>query len=220
MWKNIIFSVFLAAFGASPAVASLYPTSPVSSSIWTAGEYARVTWKNDARSPNLEEVGPISISLYTANDTFVRTLARNVSPQKRIQRVHVPDDLEYQDTKYFLRFTSSRPRQTTYTTNFQILPVPNPKQAAAFADSNEQNLLTLSAPPTTTSGTSSSVSQTTSTEVALAAGTTVHASPLPGSTHTINENYSNSDGRVDMEMLKFRLVFVIWPALIGISMSL
>jgi hypothetical protein len=72
---------------------------------------------------------------------------------------------------------------------------------------------------------SAAVSQTASTSSA-ASGTTVYADPLgdgrrgSGLSKITNSAGDSSSKRVNLEKIKFRLVFILWPALIGISMAL
>ncbi|KAG9220116.1 hypothetical protein CCMSSC00406_0010365 [Pleurotus cornucopiae] len=189
--------------------ASLYPTTPVSATTWIAGTSHWTTWIDDQTSPRLSNIGQVTINMYSENDT----LARNVSPTKRKHKVHIPKYTYSEDSKFFLRFTSRRPRLTVYTAMFDVLPFPETAEALAPAD-----LMTLSAPPATSNATATP----TSSSNASPAETTIYAAPLPkgerpGNTNT---NGDHASRRMDVEKLKFRIVFVLWPALIGISMSL
>ncbi len=93
---------------------------------------------------------------------------------------------------------------------FDVLPFPDTAKAEALAPAD---LMTLSAPPTTTNAT---VTPTGSN--ASPAETTIYAAPLPKGERPGNVNTNGN--RANVEKLKFRVVFVLWPALIGISMSL
>ncbi|KDQ23424.1 hypothetical protein PLEOSDRAFT_1114433 [Pleurotus ostreatus PC15] len=207
-------ALFLAAYALYTS-ASLYPTTPVSATTWIAGTSHWTTWIDDKTSPRLSNIGQVTINMYSENDTFVQTLARNVSPTKRKHKVHIPKYTYSEDSKFFLRFTSRRPRLTVYTAMFDVLPFPDTAKAEALAPAD---LMTLSAPPTTSNATATP----TSSSDASPAETTIYAAPLPkgerpGNTNT-NGDYASR--RIDVEKLKFRVVFVLWPALIGISMSL
>ncbi|KAF4584941.1 hypothetical protein EYR40_001767 [Pleurotus pulmonarius] len=205
---RLSYAFFLAAYTVYTS-ASLYPTTPVAATTWIAGTPHWTTWIDDKTSPRLSTIGPVTINMYSENDTFVQTLARNVSPTKRKHKVHIPKYIYSEDSKFFLRFISRRPRLTVYTAMFDVLPFPDTKaEALAPAD-----LMTLSAPPTTANAT---VTPTDSN--ASPAETTVYAAPLPKGERPGNVNTNGN--RANVEKLKFRVVFVLWPALIGISMSL
>lgn len=45
--------------------ASIFPTCPVASTVWTAGQSANVTWGNDDTAPALKNMGVVSIELYS-----------------------------------------------------------------------------------------------------------------------------------------------------------
>ncbi|KAF9500258.1 hypothetical protein BDN71DRAFT_1440863 [Pleurotus eryngii] len=97
---------------------------------------------------------------------------------------------------------------------FDVLPFPDTAKAEALAPAD---LMTLSAPPTTSNTTVTSTGSNVSP-----AETTIYAAPLPKGERpgNVNTNGDPASRRMDAEKLKFRIVFVLWPALIGISMSL
>jgi len=52
----------------SSVSAALYPTRPVSQTVYRTGHHALVTWKDDKSKPWLEAMGRIRIDLYTGDD--------------------------------------------------------------------------------------------------------------------------------------------------------
>ncbi|KAF9500257.1 hypothetical protein BDN71DRAFT_1440862 [Pleurotus eryngii] len=89
---------YLAAYAVYTS-ASLYPTAPVAATTWIAGTSHWTTWIGDKAAPRLSHIGPITINMYSENDTFVQTLARNVSPTKRKHKVHIPKYIYSDDSK-------------------------------------------------------------------------------------------------------------------------
>lgn len=132
-----------------------------------------------------------------------------------------------------MRFVFSHPPMTIYTASFTV----DDTNAVDIAPSQGVNAnltieqLTLVLPETTF------VSfLATRTSTPASAATTVYADPLEGQSGGSGLNKPNSAGRrmgflngpsafdwmkrVDTEKLKFRMVFIAWPALVGISMAL
>jgi len=109
----------------------------------------------------------------------------------------------------------------TYTANFAIRNVTRSAIAlAAYNESTGPNsleappaLLTLVLPNTTIVST---LSPTPSGQ--FPASTTVYADSFRN-TRTRNGERTRS-GRVDLETVSFRIMFILWPALVGILMAL
>jgi hypothetical protein len=140
-----------------------------------------------------------------------------------------------------IRFVTTYPYSIIYTADFKILEQA-PSQShlisspsiTAHADLSQSTiqqqtqqtgqdglvtfqLLTLVLPNTTI------VSQLSPSPVVLATVTTVTVSDdaLPTPTSEKQQGGKNaSPSRIDLARAKFRVIFVLWPALIGISMSL
>ena len=47
-----------------PALASLYPTQPISTTIYTAGQPAQLKWIDDSHKPTLDKMGLLKIDLF------------------------------------------------------------------------------------------------------------------------------------------------------------
>lgn len=122
-----------------------------------------------------------------------------------------------------LRFTTTRPMPLTiYTADFTIFDNATaiesfPRPTAEIDNINgTQLLLTLVLPSTTI------VSQLPPTPN-IVASSTVIADPLPsgggaggtGLNHVWNGGISARSKKFDMEKFKFRLVYIVWPALVG-----
>ncbi|KAL0958991.1 hypothetical protein HGRIS_014306 [Hohenbuehelia grisea] len=185
-------------------MASVFPTHPVATSTWTAGQFEWITWKDDGRWPHLRQMSPLNIDLYSVEGIFVRTLAHGVQPTSRLQRIYTPKSLRFDGT-YFLRITCKQPRATFYTANFDIRSM----AASELINSSkpEQTPLTLD--------------YTTMTHTLPMAATTIYADPLPGRrSGSRNSGGIFASSRLDLEKFKFKFVFMIWPALIGVSLAI
>ncbi|KAF7792656.1 hypothetical protein EIP86_003753 [Pleurotus ostreatoroseus] len=148
----------------------------------------------------------------------------------------------YRRIPSYIRFVSFSPHIEVYTATFTILNMssiaaltPGPHTpGAALANANQTTpapdafytpYLTLVLPNTTI--TSALAPRPTSSR-AYAVATPV--TPLDQSqvgdarTHTDGamqrQRSDAGSGRVDLERLKFRMVFILWPALVGITMAL
>ena len=55
------------AAAASPALATIYVTSPVASTSWTAGTQQTITWEDDGTSPSLSDFGTASVGVYVGS---------------------------------------------------------------------------------------------------------------------------------------------------------
>ncbi|KAF5390930.1 hypothetical protein D9757_004068 [Collybiopsis confluens] len=130
-----------------------------------------------------------------------------------------------------LWFTSEDENTTVYTHDFRILGV---------SATNETSSDVPQASVTSTSATTSAKAATVTTSASTlshqrpsgydTSSTTVYADPLPGSDEDgkvdINRAHHKYHGGafswkgMDTERMKFRFVFIVWPAIIGISMAL
>jgi len=218
----MLYSLLLALACLKFVSSSLYPTRPIADTTFISGQLASITWIDDnTHKPQLLQMGPLKIDLYAGKHTYVKTLANNVSPGARSLNVTLPTNLSAYGSAYTLRFTSKRPAPlTVYTALFTIIDNATAFELNPISTANingTQLLLTLVLPSSTI------VSELTPTP-SFAASSTVVANPLPSSSdglnRVLNGGVSTTGKRFDMEKFKFRLVFIVWPALIGLSMAM
>ncbi|KAI6121066.1 hypothetical protein F5141DRAFT_495768 [Pisolithus sp. B1] len=117
------------------ASANLFPTTPVQSTVWLAGQPAVVTWSDDGTFPTLDMMGPMVIELWENMSAFVGTLASNVNAKAGSAQVTVPAGIK-DNTRYTVCFVVLEPFQiTVYSGDFAINPaapaVPNPPAPAS-----------------------------------------------------------------------------------------
>ncbi|KAJ7312955.1 hypothetical protein DFH08DRAFT_973160 [Mycena albidolilacea] len=207
------------------ALASLYPTCPTSATSFRSGALENITWTDmPSRGPHLSEMGDsMRIDLCNPNGTFVAILAEGVSPESRSRCVEIPRNLVLPETgrKFVIQFIAPDIRPI-WTADFRIMPetdsiVPYPQVENATATNP---LLTLVL-PTTTLVTELRAAAT------VAAATTVYAGPLSnqaggaGDLNRVHQpNSANPRKRSEYPNAKLRLLFIVWPALVGISMAL
>ncbi|KAI0795003.1 hypothetical protein C8Q75DRAFT_748511 [Abortiporus biennis] len=208
---------------------ALYPTRPVASTVWSAGHSQSVTWLNDKHKPSIRDMGYLDIKLY-AEDTYVATLAKSVDPRDRYTEVFISPDWSHNGSDYHIRFTCQKPRLTIYTADFTVTNMASVSQT----EHTQQQKLAASPAP---NGPSSTKNQYAPLTLGLPNSTYTTPSAQPSNTVSPiadqqQDSGDSSDGipnqsgssiagrRVDMEKIKFRLVFILWPALIGISMAL
>ncbi|RDB16493.1 hypothetical protein Hypma_002854 [Hypsizygus marmoreus] len=190
-----------------PAVlASVYPTQPIAKTKFSTGQLAMVTWRDDNHKPHLEDMGYMRIDLHAADLSYVLTLADRVAPITRSHSVFIPPTLHKNSSHYTLRFITKHPPLEIWTANFKIIP-DNYLFPAGFALANA-----------TSNVTSSSTITSTPQQTPVS---TVRADPLttsPSLTHGNGETSAST--KIDLETYRFRVLFVLWPALVGISMAL
>ena len=68
-------ALLIASFVLGRALASLYPTSPVSTTAYDAGRQNLVEWTDDDPAPHLNEISALRIDLYQNNDVCLSGLS-------------------------------------------------------------------------------------------------------------------------------------------------
>ncbi|KAJ7182855.1 hypothetical protein C8R43DRAFT_15148 [Mycena crocata] len=202
------------------ARASLFPTNPIANTTVTAGTEVQVTWIDTSRHPRLPEMGSLlNIDLCCKDGTNPVTLARKVSPMSRTHMVLIPENLTCSGL-YVMIFSSAYPPMKIWTADFNIAPPLITDSTLPYTpqldDANATHpQLTIVLPSATI------VSDLAPTPK-FAAATTVEAGPLPpggGGGGGLNRVHSPNRARKGDDA-RFRLVFIVWPAVIGISMAL
>ncbi|KAG1745631.1 hypothetical protein EDB19DRAFT_1632197 [Suillus lakei] len=189
--------------------ASLYPIQPIQNTVYYAGQTALTRWIDDGTYPLLSNMGGITYSA-----TYLATLATNVSPVAKSWQLNIPRrrSLLLPST---LRYITNTPYyMIIYSSDFTIVVQGDslPTNASSLASSTSANLFFQATNLPSPSAPSSSSSG-------------IVMPPLrPGDVGNINQPSGNSRssaaGRIDIEKLKFRVVFILWPALLGVTMAL
>ncbi|KAA1467538.1 hypothetical protein DENSPDRAFT_251109 [Dentipellis sp. KUC8613] len=161
------------------------------------------------------------------------TLANNVDPSVLSVEVWISPELASNSSDFYIRFIGKHPAFTVYSSRFTI---------TGMAGSDSTNVSTIPVGALTNSDTSGAVpyktapiftvvlpgTTLTSSQLPVQTPTTISAPSLPSHSSEAKspEQPEKADqrngvvGRVDMEKLKFRLVFILWPALMGITMAM
>ncbi|TFY83278.1 hypothetical protein EWM64_g717 [Hericium alpestre] len=223
------------AVGSDLVNAAVYPTQPVKNTVYEAGRSVTVKWKDDGKELLIWEMPNMRIDLYDGEDNLLDTVATDVDPASLSQEIWISPSLGNNGSDYSLHFVSDHPKIVVYTARFTIIGMAGPDAGDDSSSSSSDAeplsvdvvipgtyktapLFTLVYPSTTF----------ISSQAAIATPTTVSAPPLPS--HDSNEKQSGPSengeqrnaavGRMDMEKIKFRLVFILWPALMGITMAM
>ncbi|KAK0493505.1 hypothetical protein EDD18DRAFT_1405168 [Armillaria luteobubalina] len=192
--------------------ASIYPTQPVAATIYKVAEPAVLNWHSTVK--DAREMGRFKVELFAGNHTYVGTLARDVPTQSQTYTVYLSPWLRYSGSDYTMRWISEYdPKNIVYTADFTITGIPDllsslPISYDAFPYSD------TSAEMATATSEASGSSSYSSTMVSPP-GSTVYAGPLDttsGDSHPYSAAHSR---RFDA-----RLLFVLWPAIVGFSMAL
>ncbi|CAA7270477.1 unnamed protein product [Cyclocybe aegerita] len=157
-------------------------------------------------------MGLMKIDLYAGNNTYLATIANDIDPLALSTIVYIPQIIPKNYHLCTLRFITANPPQVIYTADFNIIPSPY-----------------LEDPPTSTTTTTSSSSllPTTDSTILSRISSTQPALPnpsdKPSSKSTSSSLTWSLGGRgklVDVERVKFRLLFIVWPALVGLSLAM
>ncbi|KAI0366017.1 hypothetical protein BV20DRAFT_1098000 [Pilatotrama ljubarskyi] len=220
---------YIALFSIQSVRAAIYGTNPIASTVLSAGRITTIQWVDDHTKPSLSEMGPVKIDLYVG-DSKVTTLADQVDPTSRSIDVWISPSLRHNGSDYHMRFICQQPPLTVYTADFTITDMASisPLDGLTIDAHNESApivtyitpRLTLVLPDTTI------VSTLKPTPVTMRP--TATAPPL--SVEEVDPPADAQTGAavatlgkrptIDVERFKFRLVFIFWPALVGISMAL
>ncbi|KAI0777580.1 hypothetical protein BD413DRAFT_517992 [Trametes elegans] len=218
--------VTVALLSVQSVLAAIYGTNPVADTVLSAGRVATIQWVNDHRKPSIKDMGPIKIDLFVGQ-TFVATLADEVNPTDMSTDVWISPAWRHNASDYNIRFICHDPPSTVYSADFTITDMASlfPLDGPTIDAHNESSpvvtymtpRLTLVLPDATV------VSMLKPTPVmARATATAPPLSIAEDDPRTITQAGAALGKRstLDMERLKFRLVSIFWPALVGISMAL
>ncbi|KIY47724.1 hypothetical protein FISHEDRAFT_74390 [Fistulina hepatica ATCC 64428] len=229
------------------ALSGIFPTQPIETTVFSVGRLAEVTWIDDYRPPRLGDIGPVRIDLYSTNDTFITTVARGIDPTALSQTIDLSPDLDYLGDTYNLRFFPYNKylrSQVVYTADFVIANTTKNTPIVPLSDEAGIGNSTQTQQPLTIKGTNRLLtlvlpSTTLVTQLAkptlqpnISSYTTVTADSLEnhgsssvskdGDSEPFPQGRSRNSAafKLDLEKLKFQLVFIVWPAMIGISMAM
>ncbi|KAI9064754.1 hypothetical protein FKP32DRAFT_1625347 [Trametes sanguinea] len=224
----------VALMSANCARAGIYGTSPVADTVLSAGRIATVTWRDDQTEPSIDDMGPVKLDLYVGQ-SFVTTLAEDIDPASGSTDVWITPSLMHNGSDYHMRFVCQDPPLTVYTADFGITDMANmaPLDGLTIDPHNESvptvtyitPMLTLVLPDATVVSTLKPT-PVTMRPTPTAPPFTVEEDDeprVPAPTQTGAAVAMLGIGKrptFDMERIKFRLVFIFWPALVGISMAL
>lgn len=101
---------FVALALAAQALATVYPTSPVGTTSWTAGQQVSINWQDDGSSPTLQDFGDAKVSIYVGNaqqQTLLQSISESVNVATTNSIQFTPDaSIGPNGAQYFIRFES------------------------------------------------------------------------------------------------------------------
>ncbi|KAJ3561498.1 hypothetical protein NP233_g10159 [Leucocoprinus birnbaumii] len=226
-WHLYLLSVLLSKL--SGVLSALYPTQPVANTVFYCGDSALITWVDTHRKPHVTGLGALSIKLYTTEDDYVATLAQGVNPVSFGTLVALPMDLR-NDTLYNLRFSAPSLSEDVWTADFEILPQasnlksnPHSTSLSALSVSSGTSLTRSRLPSSLVSSWSSSSTMSTSSRQTISEITpitTIYPDSSDGSTSPPRRNGAVTSRADQLNQARFRLLFIVWPAMFGLSMAL
>ncbi|KAF8176324.1 hypothetical protein K438DRAFT_1770531 [Mycena galopus ATCC 62051] len=213
------------------ALGSLYPTNPTAVTTTSPGTWMNVTWidKRDLR-PHLSEMrSTLKIDLCHTNGTPVATLAKNVSSVSCIHLVQIPNDLNLSTTtdaicpKFVLIFRAVYPMMNIWTADFCINPLTDSVLPYTELDDPNPDLLTLVEPTTTIVTTLARASPVPAVATVVAEQLPADGGAGAGGLNRVHQANSANPRKIkgaQYRDARFRLAFIAWPALVGISIAL
>ncbi|KAI0079796.1 hypothetical protein K474DRAFT_1638964 [Panus rudis PR-1116 ss-1] len=217
---------------------ALYATSPISSTVWSASRSQVITWTDDAEHPTLAELGKLDIELFVGKDKHVATLGRGVHPEEKHFKTKVDPAWGHNGSDYNIRFVSTQPVLTIYTADFTITNMA-PKSLKDSTSKSTHNGKFVTRTSSTFVSTATANDHFQSGPYTYPTSSLPNSSKPPSSQETTPvSSFGSSDGegqarsrpltsnsgpaskRIDYEKLKFRIVFILWPAVIGLTMAL
>ncbi|KAJ3720578.1 hypothetical protein EV361DRAFT_943916 [Lentinula raphanica] len=225
----------LGLFNLGLVTARLYPTRPVNGTVYHCGKCDPITWKDDGKKPSMQNLGLLTVDLYCKNQ-YVFTIGQADPDAEMLMFCPpAPQDFQWpQNCDAFILFFNgdNSNSETVYTHDFRISGTSRPARidvknhtldgTSAFKTAlgvSSQTFTTLPTPSVNQVPTSNNPPAYQHQQTYDTSGTTVYAEPLPSSNRP-HRNGASFTRSLDMEKLKFRFVFIVWPALIGISMAL
>ncbi|KAJ7779183.1 hypothetical protein B0H16DRAFT_808218 [Mycena metata] len=218
-----IFAMLLACSNLQIALASLYPTRPTATSVFSPGTQ-NLRWIDTKHRPHVAELGPLTIDLCTRNGTPIANLASRVDASSFNHNVLIPSNLSLPGP-FVITFLSQSPHVKFYTADFTIAGSDDTTVTDTtlpyipqLADTDNGTLtdLVFVLPATTVT---TQITPTTK----FGAATTVSAGPTGGGAGTgLNQVHLPSSANrkgSKSRRAKYRMAFVLWPALVGVSMA-
>ncbi|KAG8854291.1 hypothetical protein FRB96_007696 [Tulasnella sp. 330] len=99
---------------------ALYPTTPVQTTIFTAGMNEILRWRDDSNEPHVSELSKLTIQL-VIDDDLVSTLATDINPMDYAAMINIPPYVGADGFGYYIRFIpQSGDQPYIYTSDFAI----------------------------------------------------------------------------------------------------
>jgi hypothetical protein len=219
------FSLSFVLFGlASSALANIYITNPVASTVMTAGQSASIVWQDTTDSPSLSEFGAAKFSVAVGNaisQTVLQVIAENVDVSTTSTIQFTPDASVGGDSdQYFIRVESNSLKDAKdarfpalgFSAKFTIKGMSGSFNTSVQAEIDGQSTAPLG--PTTAGATSTSA-PASSTSASKASSTNASGSVSAknaASTSSSNGALSLSVGSVKMWLT------LVFSAVLGVAL--
>ncbi|KAH9846384.1 hypothetical protein C2E23DRAFT_853037 [Lenzites betulinus] len=221
--------LFLTSLLAHCVWAGIYGTWPVADTVLSAGRVTTIEWINDHRKPSIDAMGPIKIVLYVGENA-VATLADHVDPASLAANVWISPALGHNGSDYHIRFICQDPPVAVYTADFTIIDMASisPMDGLTTDAHNESAPTVTYITPQLTLVLPDATVVSTLKPTPITMRPTATAPPLsfekdgwhPELPIGAAMSMLGKRSTFDAERFKFQLVFVFWPALVGVTMAL
>ncbi|KAK0205315.1 hypothetical protein DFS33DRAFT_757625 [Desarmillaria ectypa] len=200
-------SVFVLFGLATSALATVYITDPVGSTVWNAGDTVTVSWQDDGASPTLEAFGAAKFAIAVGNSlqqTTLQVIAENVNVATTSSLQFVPSaNIGATSDQYFIRVDSNGLKDANnsqypalaFSAKFTIEGLSGSFNSSVQAQIDGQSTAPLAGASTSASASASHSSGATTTKAASASTTgAVKASSSGTATKTGSAASSSSTG--------------------------
>ncbi|KAK0469185.1 uncharacterized protein EV420DRAFT_1633610 [Desarmillaria tabescens] len=202
-------SVFVLFGLATSALATVYITDPVGSTVWNAGDTVTVSWQDDGASPTLEEFGEAKFAIAVGNSlqqTILQVIAENVNVATTSSLQFVPSaNVGASSDQYFIRVDSNNLKDAnnsqypalSFSAKFTIDGMSGSFNSSVQAQIDGQSTAPFAGASTSASASAShsSVATASTTKSASASTTgTVKASSSGTATHSGSAASASSTG--------------------------
>ncbi|KAK0221035.1 hypothetical protein EDD85DRAFT_960562 [Armillaria nabsnona] len=187
-------SVFVLFGLATSALATVYITDPVGSTVWNAGDTVTVSWQDDGSSPSLEAFGAAKFAIAVGNSlqqTTLQVIAENVDVATTSTLQFVPSaNIGAPSDQYFIRVDSNELKDATnsqypalsFSAKFTIDGLSGSFNTSVQAQIDGQSTAPLAGASTSASGSKSASSGASTTKAVSSTSKAASASTTASGT--------------------------------------
>ncbi|KAK0205297.1 hypothetical protein DFS33DRAFT_1428375 [Desarmillaria ectypa] len=221
-----MFSLSFVLFGlASSALADIYITNPVASTVITAGQSASIAWQDTTDSPSLSEFGASKFSVAVGNaisQTILQVIAENVDVSTTSTIEFTPDaSVGGNSDQYFIRIESNSLKDASdarypalgFSAKFTIQGMTGSFNASVQAEIDGQSTAPIGS---TTAGATSTSAHASSTTASGKASSTIASGSISAKNAA---STTDSNGALSLDLGNVEMWFtLVLSAVLGVAL--